>query len=390
MITVFSLGDDSLLSKLNEANLNWKLLCFLFGWKLKSCALFQVVIFATNMYVFQTQSWWLPAASVNQLNQLVFTNVLYSVISLCRIACHAYILPMCYCSQQLAKSEHETLLKALYMTFDSQVWVSTKALCDDSLSMTVCSQDLRFNGLFGHISERGYLAELIAPDDLGRVTEAFRCATTSTPMFRAASLGATPNLSHIPVELLITRQRREFVQDNSEAAEDSDSCMYLVSIRLTKEQARPPCHVHGPDCALPCSLPQLLEVGSQGPPSLCTNSDQLTTFTGKVFQDGAQDIDTVIALGERENLLVPDASLQLSEDVLGSGGFGLVVESTYNGIDVALKVMARTGQAGIASLFQELRLLRKLRHPNIMVFYGASIDKDTSAVRLVFEKAHLG
>lgn len=391
--SLFAVQDGLRFSKLNEANLNWKFVCVLFGWRLQFSAFFQFVILAANMYAFQAQS-GLPEASVAQL---VFTNVLYCLIALGGLASLNYILQKCYCCQELARCEHETLQKALSMTFDSQVWVSTRALHDDSLSLKVRDRDLRFKGLFGQVSKSGNLLELIAPCDLGRVTEAFRCATTSVPMLCAASMGAKPNHSHIPVDLLITKQHREFVLDNFAAVDDSDFSMYLVSIRLIKEHEKLPCDVNtfdiddGPDCGLPRSLPQVLELGGcQGSPSMCASSDHLTTFTGVVFQDGAQDIETVIALGEKEHWLVPDASLRLSEEVLGSGAFGYVLESTYHGADVAVKVMARTGPAGMSSLLHELRLLRKLRHPNIMAFYGASIDKDTSAVRLVFEKAHLG
>eukprot|EP00930_Biecheleria_cincta_P082933 TRINITY_DN72567_c0_g1_i1.p1 TRINITY_DN72567_c0_g1~~TRINITY_DN72567_c0_g1_i1.p1 ORF type:complete len:731 (+),score=87.18 TRINITY_DN72567_c0_g1_i1:47-2194(+) len=378
------------LQKLNEASLIWKALFLLFGWDVKSSMAFVLIVFAANAFAFDMHAGHMQEGVVEQL---AFNNTLYCIVSLVISANYNYILLKCYCSQELAKSEHETFQNTLTMMFDSQIWVSTMVQRNNALSMTICNHDIRFEESFGLVNHSRDMSQFIAPDDLGRVTEAFRSATASIPILCEASLWTEPNQNQLPVELLITRQRREFVQDTFVGAEESKCCMHLVNIRLTNNQENQRFHVQTsePDDE-PALVRNLLhpKVGRRGPPSLCASSDHQTTFTGMVFQDGLQDLETVRDLGEQEHWIVPDEFLQLSENVLGSGGFGCVVESSYYGAAVAVKIVRRNGRAAITSLLHELRLLRKLRHPNIMAFYGASIDKDMRAVRLVFEKAHLG
>eukprot|EP00930_Biecheleria_cincta_P049774 TRINITY_DN3497_c0_g1_i1.p1 TRINITY_DN3497_c0_g1~~TRINITY_DN3497_c0_g1_i1.p1 ORF type:complete len:410 (+),score=59.13 TRINITY_DN3497_c0_g1_i1:84-1313(+) len=55
---------------------------------------------------------------------------------------------------------------------------------------------------------------------------------------------------------------------------------------------------------------------------------------------------------------------------LGRGGFAVVLRGTYLGMKVALKLASHENMATLPS---EMRLLRWLRHPNIVTFYGACI-----------------
>ena len=77
--------------------------------------------------------------------------------------------------------------------------------------------------------------------------------------------------------------------------------------------------------------------------------------------------------------------------VLGRGGFGLVVEGLYYSAPVAVKLFASKSNAmhEHEAVMNELRVLRRLKHPNVVVFYGASLYTspldERIDIRLVFE-----
>jgi len=92
-------------------------------------------------------------------------------------------------------------------------------------------------------------------------------------------------------------------------------------------------------------------------------------------------------LGLQEHWLITKESLQLLPDnVLGMGGFGMALVGLYHGAEVVLKV-ARTNAVSKESLASadELRIFRRLKHPNIVGFYGACIVPDLSEIVLVLE-----
>ena len=57
---------------------------------------------------------------------------------------------------------------------------------------------------------------------------------------------------------------------------------------------------------------------------------------------------------------------------LGRGGFGKVIAGKYQHADVAIKF----AEHGSKTLLSELRMLRRVRHPNLVFFYGASFIGD--------------
>ncbi|CAE8596108.1 unnamed protein product [Polarella glacialis] len=96
-------------------------------------------------------------------------------------------------------------------------------------------------------------------------------------------------------------------------------------------------------------------------------------------------------LVEAEQWLISPDDVELSNQILGYGGFGAVLKGNYLRTQVAVK-SARASQPGkqkkeprLPKLAQELRILRRIRHPNIVCFYGACITSDGSEVHLVEE-----
>ncbi|CAE8600794.1 unnamed protein product [Polarella glacialis] len=123
-------------------------------------------------------------------------------------------------------------------------------------------------------------------------------------------------------------------------------------------------------------------------------------LTGMALGDGGDfvelDLAGAIKFGLREHWLIDPAQLQLQPGFLGQGGFAVVLEASYYGSPVAVKVArvdVRSMTEELAEkrcilppFLHEIRMLRFARHPNIINFYGACINPVDMEVALVFHK----
>eukprot|EP00931_Biecheleriopsis_adriatica_P067307 TRINITY_DN4146_c0_g1_i1.p1 TRINITY_DN4146_c0_g1~~TRINITY_DN4146_c0_g1_i1.p1 ORF type:complete len:832 (-),score=114.46 TRINITY_DN4146_c0_g1_i1:85-2580(-) len=106
------------------------------------------------------------------------------------------------------------------------------------------------------------------------------------------------------------------------------------------------------------------------------------------------DLTQLIQLGEREHWLIGCNEVELQpQDILGKGGFGVVVEATFYGARLAAKIAKEVDMVDLSninmtssSIIRELRMLRHVRHPNIVLFYGACIEPGSREIVLLFEK----
>lgn len=128
-------------------------------------------------------------------------------------------------------------------------------------------------------------------------------------------------------------------------------------------------------------------------------------FSDAVFLEGikpdtsALQLEALKCVGKGEYWLVPAdhirlparATIALQEDAsspeaqtgfLGKGGFGAVFQGKYLLVDVAIKVSLSNQNVSLPS---ELRMLRRLRHPNIVAFYGACVLENAPALAIVEE-----
>ena len=96
-------------------------------------------------------------------------------------------------------------------------------------------------------------------------------------------------------------------------------------------------------------------------------------------------IDTIQAIGQREQWLLQEEELEVSGEKLGEGGFGVVLCGKFHGSPVAIKVQKMHREGSLAALGEELRIHRRLRHPNIVLFHGACVDEVTRDVALILE-----
>eukprot|EP00404_Azadinium_spinosum_P047956 CAMPEP_0180804094 /NCGR_PEP_ID=MMETSP1038_2-20121128/61271_1 /TAXON_ID=632150 /ORGANISM="Azadinium spinosum, Strain 3D9" /LENGTH=164 /DNA_ID=CAMNT_0022844501 /DNA_START=1 /DNA_END=492 /DNA_ORIENTATION=- len=117
----------------------------------------------------------------------------------------------------------------------------------------------------------------------------------------------------------------------------------------------------------PAPSPSTLDV----PPSLI-GSLPLTTVSARIFGNtnaSQQDfMDRIYSVGKEEHWLLGTEELQLRpSQLLGVGGFGGVIIAGFQETVVAVKVRREQTSftpASISDIANELRVLRKLRHPN--------------------------
>lgn len=122
-----------------------------------------------------------------------------------------------------------------------------------------------------------------------------------------------------------------------------------------------------------------------------------TTYTGNMFtglmglsENQLQDkLEQIMKIGHSEHWLISMGHVKLlPHRVLGAGGYGVVVEGQLHGIRVALKLprfVQGAGPRDVAALANELQILRHVRHPNVVLLYGACIDFSHGDLALVFE-----
>eukprot|EP00930_Biecheleria_cincta_P087056 TRINITY_DN7631_c0_g1_i4.p1 TRINITY_DN7631_c0_g1~~TRINITY_DN7631_c0_g1_i4.p1 ORF type:complete len:673 (-),score=100.14 TRINITY_DN7631_c0_g1_i4:195-2213(-) len=80
----------------------------------------------------------------------------------------------------------------------------------------------------------------------------------------------------------------------------------------------------------------------------------------------------------------PDSAVD--SGLLGKGAFGAVSKGYFLHADVAIKLsLPRAARLEFTTLPSELRVLRRLRHPNIVAFYGACVLDDINKLALVEE-----
>lgn len=128
-------------------------------------------------------------------------------------------------------------------------------------------------------------------------------------------------------------------------------------------------------------------------PSVAVTTLSTMVFDPPSFHDD-RDITKQLArvkeLGNSEHWCIDETEVAFhAREVLGRGGFGQVVKAVWCGVAVAVKFpydkLEASNLKALPDLCRELRILRYLRHPNIVVIHGAMVDARLRQVALVLE-----
>lgn len=107
--------------------------------------------------------------------------------------------------------------------------------------------------------------------------------------------------------------------------------------------------------------------------------------------DVEQSLEHIAGIGKREHWLIDEADVAIMwpKQTLGAGSFGVVAAATLHATPVAVKMPKETSTKRnprfLSQLGNELRILRHVRHPNIVLFHGAVINFQHSELALVLE-----
>eukprot|EP00929_Paragymnodinium_shiwhaense_P013033 TRINITY_DN120898_c0_g1_i1.p1 TRINITY_DN120898_c0_g1~~TRINITY_DN120898_c0_g1_i1.p1 ORF type:complete len:934 (-),score=176.49 TRINITY_DN120898_c0_g1_i1:99-2900(-) len=311
------------------------------------------------------------------------------------------VLWMVLCVQQ-GRLRHEHDQQAFLLSEVEAQEALLAILCDCAIWLapdgdTVLKADVRFEQLVGGAAFVGgpfswKLSE--ASGDLSRFRAALDRARWPVPELVPVSLLSTgEGGGSVKVELFIVDRRAAKASDTMAQAFgfEEQAQGFMVGIRRQGggmgADAMPP-------AARGVAKQHTWTRGSVLQDDEC--SVPTTTSTALAFGEMAdeanlqQRLQRVAWLGRREHWLLSSnqVDLEVPSRVLGAGGFGFVVAGEFEGTPVAIKVPRKgmqTTPVKWSAVLNEMRVLRHMRHPNIVLFHGACIAPAKTSLALVFE-----
>jgi len=318
-----------------------------------------------------------------------------------------------YQTQELVKSKSAACETLISMLCDGLVWVA-----DDGETVVKKERLCDLTGYANFEKLRDLLAsdcdELRGSDEVHRLHDAIQRSKKGPVLFH--TICPCREKEFCSVDFFIVRQ--EAIFSGNEECNPECRHGFLVGLRLHSQFA---CHPIGRPLgsiadadefgAEPMMESQPSEVrinikhgdencgDMQSPMSTGTSSgfqpqSPMSMTTSLVFQplrdieDMAQSMVHLEKLGCKEHWLIRPQHLQVCpEEVLGRGAFGVVIAGFLHGTRVAVKMpKSTTVTHAMNSLVNEIRILRRCRHPNLVLFHGVSIAENKSQLALVFDK----
>eukprot|EP00930_Biecheleria_cincta_P096772 TRINITY_DN8856_c0_g1_i1.p1 TRINITY_DN8856_c0_g1~~TRINITY_DN8856_c0_g1_i1.p1 ORF type:complete len:858 (+),score=96.68 TRINITY_DN8856_c0_g1_i1:59-2632(+) len=274
--------------------------------------------------------------------------------------------------QQKELHESETLARAMHQMAESLV----DAVVCLGPRYKITAWESKLTSSFGDMEGQKYI-ELLRDDCRSQFQKG---------LSRAAKKGT---LQCIPATLLRTEGEQE--ADLLVVFADSQRHTYVVGMVLKGNWQAADGDVDGitvsPEAA--AVLDVELESVSSFDSAVSSAFSTETTLTGDLFrsfddQDLHRTLSLIEKLGLREHWNIDLSAVKISAERLGIGGFGKVFKGYLHGTSVAVK-FCHANRHALLSLLHELRIMRFVRHPNIVAFHGACIDVDHLQVGLIFD-----
>ncbi|CAE7327900.1 unnamed protein product [Symbiodinium natans] len=114
-----------------------------------------------------------------------------------------------------------------------------------------------------------------------------------------------------------------------------------------------------------------------------------TGFTQFIFDmktDCKEQLEHMVTLGHQEHWLIEASQLSFNpKNLIGRGNYGVILAGDLLGMPVAVKLPLANASLSLPDLANELRFLRRARHPHIVAFQGACILPQAEILFLVEE-----
>lgn len=229
----------------------------------------------------------------------------------------------------------------------------------------VCDESLPASAFFGRTTLGRALDELVSKHDQERVATAL----------------AQASASGLPACIQVTCQCGESrTQEAQLLIADTGGASPKYIVGVSTQHAEEAVRSGAP---LDLDLSMTVACGGHEETDLSDGSD----FTAVMFRD--QGLDSIAELGREEHWLIPAADVRMPTPVciLGKGSYGVVAIALLHGEAVAAKTLPSEGGRGrhLRALLNELRVLRRVRHPNVVGLLGATLDPSAGTVVLVYE-----
>jgi len=327
------------------------------------------------------------------------TSVIYAIGWIAVANMNSGRLRSIFDAQEALAAEKVLMDSIITMMCDGIVWLSESG-------RTIVRTDQRFSMIMGRDVTGEPVERALAAEELERFQLNLSEAKTAPALLPTTLL--TEGGAKVPVEMFIVGNRE------IRSTEGKAGMMpgYLIGLRTTSREGMETFQ----DASLNDEQQRLLQ---DTPAPQEAQEDELqsaaalssvpeTTATGRIFSHVDIDrwlerspeertdelrirLEKVVSLGQQEQWLVGSKDLKIDAGhILGAGSFGVVVGGWFHGSPVAVKTTKHASDvAGIEHLVtiaNEIRILRHVRHPNIVLFHGACIESVNGEIMLVLER----
>jgi len=313
-------------------------------------------------------------------NQMMFPVFIYVCVSSCVCKCCSSQERCRIREWQAVSNLHETNdLKEAFEKI-ARIFCDLVIFLDSDFTVKANSRESnsRQSRAFFHAEVEGRrFTELIVSEDVQRFTSIAQC-TYDIPGLVSAKLFQRDGCQTVDAELFILRGNSGFTVGISAMKEQ-----HHVVRDTDQSSPEPYCYGRVYDDAK--------SVGG-GPESRSEGAETFawSTPTGQAFKE--VDIGKINEIGAREHWIVDASKVSIDfKAVLGEGGFGIVYTGSYCGSPIAAKFDKHVvyhhpckEDKKLASVANELRIFRFLRHPNIVLFHGAALVN--GQIALIMEK----
>jgi len=148
-------------------------------------------------------------------------------------------------------------------------------------------------------------------------------------------------------------------------------------------------------CQAEFSVEQLCLQGQSGKSQPPAHFCDKTSSSGTVFSDIGEpsspccEITRLEQIAKQGHWLIDKTEVSaFPSHKLGEGAFGVVVAGSFHGLPVAVKISKTEDprvQRGLPELLNEIRVLRHVRHPHIVLFYGACVNLAQGRMAVILE-----